>query len=123
METYYVKIQGKANIPTRLAIGHNYRLTADCSITSESKEDNEDGTYNVVFKVVPVTVEIAQDNGQTVKAKDPRKNSQKLRNYLFKLYHNEGYTEDFDSVYDATTLEIMGMMPHHLKEAIKRLQK
>jgi hypothetical protein len=42
MENYYVKIQGKANIPSALSIGHNYRLTADCSITSESKSDNEE---------------------------------------------------------------------------------
>jgi hypothetical protein len=121
MENYYVKIQGKANIPSALSIGHNYRLTADCSITSEQRTDNEDGTYDLVYRLEPITVEIGRDNGEVVKAKDPRKNSQKLRNYLFKLYHDEGYTEDFDRVYDAVTLEVMGMMPYHLREAIKRL--
>lgn len=122
-ETYYVKIQGKANIPSRLSIGHNYRLTADCSITSETRSDNEDGTYEVVFKVEPVTVEIGRDNGPTIKAKDPRKNSQKFRNYLYKLYYEEGYTEDFDRVYDAAILEALAFMPELLTGAIKRLNK
>jgi hypothetical protein len=122
-ETYYVKIQGKANIPTPLHIGHNFLLSADCSVTSETRSDNENGEFDVVFKVEPITVEIKKDNGEIVKAKDPRKNSQKIRNYLFKCYYTEGYTEDFDSVYDAFTLEVMAMTPGLLREAVKRLQK
>lgn len=121
-EIYYVKIQGKANIPERLAIGHNYRLTADCSISSEQRIDNDNGTFDVVFKVEPVTVEIGRDNGTTVKARDPRKNSQKMRNYLFKIYHEEGYAEDFDRVYDMFTHEVMGATPGLLRSAIKRLE-
>jgi len=123
LETYYIKIQGKVNIPEKLSIGHNYKLTADCSIVSEQKEDNEDGTFSVIYKMVPVTVEVQKDNGETIKAKDPRKNSQKIRNYLFKEYHNEGYSEDFDRVYDAFALEVMAMTPHLLREAIKRLNQ
>lgn len=121
METYYIKIQGKANIPKSLSIGHNFKITSDCSIVSESKEDNADGTFSIVYKAVPVTVEIERDNGEVVKAADPRKNSQKIRNYLFKQYANEGYTEDFDQVYDAFTLEVMSMTPTLLREAIKRV--
>jgi len=121
METYYAKINGKVNIPSSLSIGHNYRLTADCSITSEAKDDNEDGTYSITYKLEPVTAEISKDNGVLVRARDPRKNSQKIRNYLFKVYHDEGYCEDFDLVYDAFSKEVMSMTPGLLKEAIKRL--
>lgn len=122
-ETYYIKIQGKANIPHALSIGHNYRLTSDCSITSETKTDNDNGTFDVTFKVEPITVEIQCDNGEIVKAKDPRKNSQKIRNYLFKHYHDQGYVEDFDLVYDAFSLEVMAETPYLLERAIKRLNK
>ena len=120
-ETYYLKIQGKVNIPERVDIGHNYKLTADCSITSESKIDNDNGEFDVVFKVEPITAEIQKDNGKIIKARDPRKNSQKVRNYLFKCYSAEGYCEDFDSVYDAFTYEVMSMTPGLLREAIKRI--
>lgn len=121
-ENYFIKIQGKANVPERVNIGHNYKLTADCSVTSESRIDNQDGSFDIIFKVEPVTVSIEKDNGEVIKAKDPRKNSQKLRNYLFKLYHDEGYVEDFDRVYDEVTYVVMSYMPSMLREAIKRLE-
>lgn len=121
-ENYFIKIQGKANVPERVDIGHNYKLTADCSVTSESRIDNQDGSFDIIFKVEPVTVAIEKDNGEVIKAKDPRKNSQKLRNYLFKLYHDEGYVEDFDRVYDEVTYVVMSYMPSMLREAIKRLE-
>lgn len=122
-ETYYVKISGKVNVPSKVDIGHNYRLTMDCSVTQEMKEDNEDGTFSVISKMVPITAEIKKDNGEVVKAKDPRRNSQKVRNYLYKEYCHEGYVEDFDRVYDAFTLEVMAFTPQLLKEAIKRLNQ
>lgn len=123
MLTYYIKLQGKANIPQALSIGHNFKITADTSIVSESKEDNEDGTFSITYKAVPVTIEIEKDNGEVVKAKDPRKNSQKIRNWLFKDYAREGYVEDFDQVYDAFTLEVMSRTPDLLAQAIKRLNE
>ena len=123
METYYVKINGKANISKPLEIGHNFKLVSDCSVTSVTRTDNENGEFDVTYKMEPITIEIQKDNGEVVKAKDPRKNSQKMRNYLFKIYANEGYTEDFDQVYDAFTYEVMSMTPELLRQAIKRLEK
>jgi len=119
--TYYLKVSGKANIPTALSIGHNFKVTCDCSIVSEQKNDLENGEFSVTYRAVPLTIEIQKDNGPTVKAKDPRKNSQKIRNYLFKLYFDEGYVEEFDKVYDAFTQEVMFMSPQLLRQAIKRL--
>lgn len=121
--TYFIKLTGKANIPEKLEVDKNYHIACDCSITQEQRDSNENGTYDVTFKAQPITVEILKDNGSVIKAKDPRKNSQKMRNYLFKIYHDEGYTEDFDEVYDAFSWEVMGMTPSLLRNAIKRLQK
>lgn len=107
-EKYYIKIQGKANIPKRLAIGHNYRLESDCSITSETTRDNEDGSYDIIFKVEPITVSIAKDNGEVVKAKDPRKNSVKFRKACWKVadYHQI----DDEKFYDFATAKCIGML-------------
>lgn len=123
METYYIKVQGKANIPKALSIGHNFKISSDCSIVSEQKEDLENGEFSVTYKAIPVTITIEKDNGEVVKAKDPRKNSQKIRNYLFKLYSDAGYVEDFDRVYDQFTYEVMAMSPSLLQETIKNLNK
>lgn len=123
METFYVKLSGKCNIPQKLEIGHNYKLSGDCSVTSEQRIDNNDGTFDIVSKLEPITVAVERDNGEVIKAKDPRRNSQKIRNYLFKIYTAEGYIEDFDKVYDTFTHEVMGMTPELLRQTIKRLNQ
>ena len=122
-EIYYVKLHGKANIPDKLSIGHNYKLEADCSITSETRCDNDNGEFDVIYKVEPVTVSIQKDNGKIIKAKDPRRNSQKMRNYLYKIYINEGYVDSFDEVYDTFTNVVMSHTPELLREVIKRLDE
>jgi len=119
---YYLKITGKVNIPTELAIGHNYKLTADCSIVSEQKSDLDNGEYSVTYKMIPITVEVVKDNGDTVKAKDPRRNSEKFRNRLWKLWDSEGIIQDFDLIYEMVTMSAMRDMPQYLREAIKRLE-
>jgi len=116
-ETYYIKIQGKANIPNSLAIGHNYKIECDCSITSETKTDNDDGTFNVTYKVEPITATIRRDNGEIIKAKDPRKNSVKIRNSSWKVANDYGLDED--KFYNYITLKAIGMMEHWAEELKK----
>jgi len=123
MDTYYIKINGKANIEKPLIIDQSYKVVADCSITEDRKNSNEDGTFSITFKAEPLTVEIVDTNGKVLKAKDPHRNSQKIRNYLFKLYTMEGYTEPFDDVYDMFTQEVMSVSPQLLKSAIARLNQ
>ena len=118
---YFIKLQGRANIPEPLIIDQNYHIAADCSVVQEKKDSNENGSYDITFHANPVTVEILKANGAIIRAKDPRRNSAKLRNYLFKCYANEGYTEDFSSVYDEFTLVVMSRTPEMLLETIKRL--
>jgi len=120
--TYFLKLQGKVNIPIPLAIGHNFKVVSDCSITEEKRVDNENGTFDMVYKAVPITCEIGVDNGPTIKAKDPRRNSQKIRNILWKQHFNEGGVEDFDKVYDEATWVILSMIPQIYRDALKRIE-
>lgn len=120
--TYFIKLSGKANIPVALSIGHNFKITSDCSITQEQRDDNEAGGLDITYKAVPVTVEILSNNGPVIKAKDPRKNSAKVRNLLWKQHFNEGGVEDFDRVYDEATWVILAMIPQIYRDAIKRLE-
>jgi hypothetical protein len=122
-ETFYLKIAGKVNIPTRLEIGHNYKLVADCSITSETRIDNDNGEFDVVFKVEPITCEISKDNGAVIKAKDPRKNSQKFRNYLYKLWMEDGCIYPFDEIYEQVIYDAMAITPNLLRTIIKRMDE
>ena len=119
---YFIKIQGKANIPSELAIGHNYKVEADCSITSEQKNDNEDGTFDIVYKVEPITASIQKDNGVVVKAKDPRRNSQKIRNSLYRDWSNLSVAIDFDRFYDEATNIILKEIPIITDQVLKKLK-
>jgi|GEM_PF-2578324 len=123
MNNYFIKIQGKANIPEPLSIGHNYTIVNDCSITSEQKCDNDDGTFDIIYKAEPLTMTVQKDNGEIIKAQDPRKNSLKFRNYLFKVYTNEGVIEGFDEIYDEVTLVAMSRMNELVTEAVKRIEE
>jgi hypothetical protein len=124
METnsYFIKLSGKANIPSELIIGENYKIEADCSITEDRRNDNHDGTFDITYKAEPMTVEIKTSNGKTIKARDPRKNSQKIRNFLWKVWSQNGYVEDFESVYDESTFVIMSRAESIVADAIKRIQ-
>jgi hypothetical protein len=91
------------------------------SITGYKFESNDNGTADKIYDFKPVLIELLTPKGKTLKTKDPRKNSVKIRNYLFKIYVAEGYTEPFDDVYDAFCWEVMGNTPNLLREAVKRI--
>lgn len=116
-ETYYLKISGKVNVPTKLEIGHNYKLVMDCSVTKEERSDNDDGTFSVVSKIEPITAEITKDNGEVVKAKDTRKNSQKIRNLLHFKWQSMVDAIDFELLYDKVTGYILRNMDTIIKES------
>jgi hypothetical protein len=61
------------------------------------------------------------ETGEKVKLADPRKQSVKFRNYLYKLWLEDGCIYDFDTVYEQVVYEVMGIMPSLLRSAIKRI--
>lgn len=123
INSYILKVQGKSELPSEIETGHNYHIALDGSVNKVELHDNEDGTWNKVYTFKPVHISLLTPKGESLKLKDPRKNSQKLRNYLFKLYTEEGYTEDFDRVYDEFTNATMAFSPSLLREAIKRINE
>lgn len=123
-EEYYIRLSGKANIPEPLEMGKNYKITADCSILSENIVDDQGGTKQKTYKAVPVTCEIVADNGKTIKAKDKRRISQTMRNYLFKLHaDSNAVIYPFDEVYEKVSYKAMSMYPSILREVVKELEE
>lgn len=106
-ETYYIKIVGKVNVEKKLEISHNIKLEMDCSATTETKEDNEDGTFNLTTKVIPITCKIIQDNGEIIKGKDTRSRSQKLRSRIWSIWNESKSAEDFETFYDKSMVKII----------------
>lgn len=122
INSHILKLLGRSELPSEIDTGHNYSVNLQGSVNKVELHDNEDGTWNKIYTFKPIIVELITPKGESLKLKDPRHNSQKMRNYLFKIYSDEGYVEDFDRVYDAFTYEVMGMTPGLLRNAIKRVQ-
>lgn len=120
--SFILRLQGKAELPESLEIGHNYYVSLEGSIISKTESDNDDGTLNTTFAFKPVKIELLDPKGKTLKLKDPRSNSSKLRSYLWKVAQDEAPLENFDDLYDNATIEIMSMAHHIIREAVKRMK-
>lgn len=121
-DTNFIKLLGKANIPEPLEIDKAYAVVAQVEVTDVKRSTNHNGEYDVTFVAKPFDIEIVKQTGERFKAKDPRRNSQKIRLALWKYYFDEGMTEDFDEVYNEATAVICSMVPTVLREVKRRLE-
>lgn len=121
MNTYYLKFSGKVNIPEPMKNDENYRIGIDWSIYNTNVSSNQDGTDTVTYSIRPVQCIIHDTLGETIKAKDIRSNSERLRAYLFRKYNNdhrllEKYNT-FDEFYDSwfsMMYKDLGNMSNHI---------
>jgi hypothetical protein len=107
MDSYVIKLTGKAELPEPIAIGHNVRTTLEGSIISETISDNDDGTKTHIYAFRPVIVEVIKETGERIKAKDTRSRSQQLRSLIFRQWREQNIPQDFDEYYERRMLEIM----------------
>jgi hypothetical protein len=98
-----LRLTGKCTLPKSLEIGNRYKISIEGAITSITHEDNEDGTLLRYHKFVPVLVSIIKPTGETIRAKDTRRASQKLRGWIYKIWENEKEeSRDFETAYNQT---------------------
>ena len=114
INSHILKLSGKAELPKEIDISHNYHVSLEGSITGISIDDNEDGTYNKIYKFKPVKVDLLTPQGEQIKLKDPRKNSVKIRNKLYFLWKESNEQMDFDEYYT----RLKNYLTQHLEEII-----
>ena len=107
MDSFCIKLQGKAEVAKPLEIGHNIHTTLEGSIVSETIEDNDDGTKTHIYKFKPVIVEVLTQKGERLRAKDTRSRSQQLRSLLFRVWRERNEPITFDEFYDQELLKII----------------
>lgn len=100
IDTHFVKLLGKGNIPEGLGIGRNYTLKASGTVTSKTEADNDDGSHTFYYKFKPIVIELVTDKGKSIKAKDTRSLSQLFRNRLWAKWNKNADGTDFDTYYD-----------------------
>lgn len=82
MDSYAIKFTWKVELWQAVEIDKNYRLALEGSIVNESISPNYDWTLSKTYSFRPIHVLIHDELWDTIKAKDPRKNSEKLRSKL-----------------------------------------
>lgn len=103
----WIKVTGKSNIPETLQIGKSYSIANHVEITKEEKSNNQDGTFDLIYKAEILTTEILKDNGETIKAKDTRQNSVKMRKVIYAIWSQKNTSIPFDTFYDKFTTLII----------------
>jgi hypothetical protein len=111
---HLIKLSGKAELPEPLEIGKNYEIKASGTIVSTTEQDKDDGSHIFTYKFEPVIVEIVNDMGKSIKAKDVRRKSQQLRSALWKIWKEEDVPLDFEIFYademDKLIRQVMGIV-------------
>lgn len=95
-----LKLQGKAELPREVEIGHNYHLSLEGSIVSKTVSDNDDGSATQTFTFKPVKLDLLDEKGESLRLKDGRSKSQLLRGRLYKCWLNSGSGLDKDTYYE-----------------------
>ncbi|SRR6266481_4827239 len=111
MDTYLLRLSGKAESPNRIEIGHNFKVLLEGSIISETKSDNEDGnhTYTAVFK--PIRIETLSDSGERLKLKDTRTASQIFRARIYGIWLKDDNGIEFKTYYENLMTNLIAMAP------------
>lgn len=104
-DTYLLKIQGKAELPQSIEIGHNFRVSSEGSVVSSTKSDNEDGSFTHTFLFKPVRIEVLTPLGETLKLSDTRTLSQQFRSLMWRIWKDRGDSEDFEQVVYPTIMK------------------
>jgi hypothetical protein len=115
---HILKLSGRANIPQGLFIGKAYKISIDGEVTSTTDSNNQDGTCNRVYKYEPITVEIKNEYGDTIKTKDVRKRSVQVRKTLWKFWMTSGTDMDFETFYDECMKRVILLAPEISKKVI-----
>lgn len=100
VNSHILKISGSVEVSKALTSGYNYKVTIEGAVPKIEMVDNENGTFDVIYKMKPIRVEVVTETGETLKAKDPRSNSEKMRAQVRAIYLDKGLNCDFEAFYD-----------------------
>lgn len=118
---FLLKFAGKAEIPEGLKIGDNYKITIDGTITGVEEKDNNDGSHTLLHKIEPIRVEMIDELGRAIQAKDTRSNSQRTRMWFYKAWINNAASYDFERLWDEVNAIFCARRDMIIEDAEKRM--
>jgi hypothetical protein len=106
INSHILRISGNAELPNEVILGDNYEVKINGTIVKTQDSDNHDGTYDRLYTLKPILVETVDNQGQSIKAKDTRSESQLLRGILKKIWIDNNIDEEFEKWYSKAHSEI-----------------
>lgn len=107
MDTHLLRISGKAELPKPVSIGHNFHVSLEGSIVSQTKSDNENGEFTYTYLFKPIKVDLLTDKGESLRLKDTRKFSQLFRARLWAKWKSKDNPEEFDIYYERGMMNML----------------
>jgi len=96
---HVLRITGGASLPQELDPEKSYKILTEISVKSVTHKKNEDGTSDLIY-TAGITSHIDLEEGEKIiRAKDPRKNSQRIRGAIWHLQQDEGMTHIDEEVF------------------------
>ncbi len=123
INSHILRIMGKSELPHEIDETANYHISINGFINKVEFHDNEDSTWDKIYTFKPINVEVLDETGKTIKLKDPRSDSQKVRFNLHRIWSEEGIIVPFDKFYHEACMVTMSMSPEITREALKRLNQ
>lgn len=117
MNSFTIKISGESEIEKPLEIGKAYQMQLQADCISITKTDNQDGTFTYKHTLKGTISEVVSELGDTIKVKDKRRQSQKLRGQLVSIAMDNGLDEEV--FYEAQMVKIR----HYLPEILDYISK
>lgn len=107
LSEYVLKLTGKVSLPEQLEVAQNYHVAIDGSVTAVTTADNQDGTFTAYYKFEPVKVDMLNPLGKTIKGKDTRSMSKKLRAKIWLKWESSNSGQEFEEYYEKEMTEII----------------
>ena len=123
ISSHILKLTGKAELPEEIKISENYHVSLDGSVIDEKLATQDDGTFSKTYTFKPIKIDLLDHLGNTLKLKDPRNMSQRVRSSTWKVWTNEACNKEFDLVYEQTMILVIRNIDRLVLEAISRLNK
>ena len=120
INSHILKISGSVEIPKALTSGYNYDVRISGAVPKIEMVDNENSTFDVIYKMKPIRVEVVTETGETLKAKDPRSNATKARAQALAIFHDKNPNTDEETFYNAISAVQRGMANDIAEQLIKQ---
>lgn len=100
INSYQLKVQGTIELPQGVKLATDYDLHLSGSIIKLEQKDCFDGNFDEIATFKPAIGEIVNERGETVKVKDMRNNSSKMRSLSKRLWLDRGGIGNFEEWHD-----------------------